>query len=275
MNRILVLACVLVAQTSTDMPALASVQAVAVANSTAPVALRHCASNGSRRLVIAFNRSSVPVSTFVVRLSGIDRSGKSLGSADVEYDATPSLASGTAGNYTQEIPDDALSGAHDAKSIASVTCRIVQVSFVNGGTWSPGKSWPSATQEHNGRLWFSVENAWNDVANGQTFVHDTIVLHGGSNEATVSPDNFVLTITLANGGIERYTGLKQPAPTYSRYNVLLKTSAPVNEVDQASDLGALGSITIPADGTVHITVTFVVPVPLADPNANRNVSMNQ
>ncbi len=37
--------------------------------------------------------------------------------------------------------------------------------------------------------------------------------------------------------------------------------------------GALGTVVVPANGTVRVTVTFIVPDAVADPNANRGVAV--
>jgi hypothetical protein len=47
----------------------------------------------------------------------------------------------------------------------------------------------------------------------------------------------------------------------------------VPKVDPTFDLGALGSVIVPAHGTVKVAVTLVLPARLKDPTDNRNVTM--
>ncbi len=122
-----------------------------------------------------------------------------------------------------------------------------------------------------------VTNAWDDTLNGTLFVHDTVVVSGGNSDVTLAPSSFVLAINLANGGRKSYPALSTSAPAYSKFNVAANNGAGgdvmVPEVDPSSDLGRLGSITIPAHGSATVTVTFAVTDPVADPKSNRNVTL--
>ena len=53
-----------------------------------------------------------------------------------------------------------------------------------------------------------------------------------------------------------------------------KTNKAVSEVDPATEFGNLGSVIIPAHGTVSLTLTFPVSDAVADPTANQDVALH-
>jgi len=126
---------------------------------------------------------------------------------------------------------------------------------------------------HVSAIKFDVTSAWNDVTPQGLFVHDSLLIHGGDNPATLRPSNFSLTMNLAAGAQKTYQGLTAPAPSYQKYNAFTKTYALAYEIDPQTDFGRLGSIIVPAHGVVAITVTFAIADQVAEPTDNRNVSI--
>jgi hypothetical protein len=200
------------------------------------------------------------------------------------------MASGSSGESVQDVPDAAFTSG-SSTSIARYSCTIVASVFDNGSKWSTGKSWsgkllavtPSQQQQQQQQqqpgcsaahgVQFCVKSSWSDrdPDSGQYFIHVRLTIQGGDREVTISPDDFVLTVKLANGGISRYKGLTKAAPTYAKLSAGVPTTAP--EVDPTFDLGALGDVTVPVNGPVTVTVTWVVPVAPADLKSNTDVSM--
>ncbi len=109
----------------------------------------------------------------------------------------------------------------------------------------------------------TVSNAWNDTKDQVLYVHDTVTLQGGESDARLTPGNFTLTMTLAGGAKKTYSAMTTPAPSYTKTNALGVAAAGYGPtlqpmVDAQTDLGALGSIVVPAHGTASVTVTFAV-----------------
>jgi hypothetical protein len=78
---------------------------------------------------------------------------------------------------------------------------------------------------------------------------------------------------LANGASKEYTALPTSAPTYQKLNPLGSQTTTAYEVDPKVDLGGLGSIIVPAGGTVQVVATFLVPDVVANANDNRQVGL--
>ena len=117
-----------------------------------------------------------------------------------------------------------------------------------------------------------VTNAWNDVVAGKTLVHVAIDTQGGNSDSTLTPEHLVLTMALASGGKKTYTAIPVAAPTYEMVNPLLNATKQVHEVDPKEDLGGLGSVIVPAHGTVKVVATFLVGTDVvANASDNRNV----
>jgi hypothetical protein len=192
-----------------------------------------------------------------------------------------------------------------ASAIARVTCKPVAAAFTGKIPWSLDAPWrggalsgmprreavgaDDSTAVEGGRSAgsdqvsspsrssdkpkFEVTKAWNDVLQGSLFVHDMLTVYGGAHDVTLRPEMFQLSLALANGGKKTYGALNQSAPQYSRYNPMTGQTQYMPEVDPATDLGHLGSMIVPAHGTVTITVTFPVSDTVADANANRDVAI--
>jgi hypothetical protein len=88
-------------------------------------------------------------------------------------------------------------------------------------------------------------------------------------DSTVTPSDFTLTMMLADGTGRTYAGMTQAAPTYQKINPLGNQLITAYEVDPQTDLGRMGSVAVPAHGTISVTVTFMVPDAVANPNDNR------
>jgi hypothetical protein len=266
-------------------PASANPAVSAVAVSNAPIQVTKCSSDGNRRYTNVFNRTSESLKSFTERWIAYASGGKKVGAEDLEFDID-SLASGDSGGYDQNVPTAAFTTG--SGTVARFTCTIVAADFGDGTHWSSGKTWhgdllplvaatngrgTGSSNESNGRLKFAVIKSWNDFSPGQYVVHDTLMITGAAGPTTISADRFVLNVTLANGGMQQFVGLTKAAPTYSKFNYFTKTNADVGEVNPSEDLGALGSLIVPPHGTVIVTVSFIISAPLADPDANRNVTM--
>jgi hypothetical protein len=119
-----------------------------------------------------------------------------------------------------------------------------------------------------------VVRAWNDVVGGNLFVHVALNMHGGDADIALRPERLALTMTLSNNARKSYTAMIGAAPTYQKYNPLGNATLTAYEVDPKDDLGGLGSIVIPARGSVNVTATFNVGQdPIADPTDNRRVAI--
>ncbi len=246
-----------------------------------PLVVSACQTNGNQRNTVVGNRSAYTLRAFSETWTALDASGKSLAAVVVDYGITPPLASGSAAGYSAQVPTAAFtSGA--ASTISGYNCVLTSATFGNGVTWSPGRPWrgklvaiaaPKASAAPNSsQLSFQVINAWNDINDGY-FVHDTLLIHGGSRDVTIKPRDFLLRAVLSNGGVEEYLGLASAAPSYSKVDPVSGNTFSQPEVDPASDLGALGSLTVPAHGDVTVTVTFALQAPLQNPKADRDVLM--
>ncbi len=124
-----------------------------------------------------------------------------------------------------------------------------------------------------------VSESWNDTVNGVLYVHNTVVVQASSKDAVIQPVDFRLTLKLENGVDKTYTALNQPGPTYKKVNLDLtpdgSTTNDVPEVQPQSDLGALGSVHVPAGGSVTTTVTFLVSDQVLNSKNNRAVTLRQ
>lgn len=122
------------------------------------------------------------------------------------------------------------------------------------------------------RLSVAVANAWTDLVGGTLYVHDAIAIRDGDSDQSLQTSHIVLRMRLANGSLRSYSALAQPAPTYQRIDPLRSQTATVNEVDPSSDFGRIGTMTVPAHGSVTTTVTFAIADPVVDKSDDRDVS---
>ena len=112
------------------------------------------------------------------------------------------------------------------------------------------------------------------MVQGALFVHAALDIQGGSTDANLTPNMLMLTMQLSNGAKKSYGAMTQAAPTYQKLNPLGQTTQTAYEVDPKDDLGAIGSIIVPAHGTVHVIATFFVGTDVvADPTSNRQVAL--
>ncbi len=290
----------LVLALATSAPANASSQAAkVVAVPSAPVTLSDCRSDGERRYSDVTNRTKNEVRSFSVDWTLYDGHQKKLGGGELEYQLDPPLASGDSGSYFEDVPLDGF-GIRSGATVVRVTCRIAHASFAGGKRWARGEHWggtliaigatehqdtapasapaPGAPMHADDTIQVSsssdlrivVVKAWNDLGNPGLFVHDEVLIQGGSSDVPITPANFVLTVKLANGGRKTYNAMTGPAPDYIKMNAM-GILYPAHTVDPSNDLGAIGSLIVPAGGTVKVILTFPVPEGLANPTANNNV----
>lgn len=245
------------------------------------------------------NRTSHSVTSFSVQIRLYDTDGVEIGQTTVSQDLNDLLTPGDTATYNIGYAN--IDSSEPQQAYARVTCRLQSATFTGRKSWTYGQRWHEPlrrieTQGTSGddsssdsvplqasrshtvsasagqRVTFSVVNAWNDTAGGELLVHDTLDIQGANSEATVGASAFKLTMVLANGAKKTYTGLPSAAPTYTKWNTLTNQSTLAHEVDPSEDLGALGAVTVPAHGSAHVTVTFLVPDPVANPSDNRSIS---
>ncbi len=233
------------------------------------------------------NRTKHAMLSFRVRYRAFDSENVAIGQGTSDVAPSESLASGDTGTYSSEtffgVSEPRSSGLH-------LNCRVEAATFTGKRSWTFGHRWPEKllplgrasafsplpplsrrSMPAPPRLGITVVNAWNDAVNGALFVHDSITVHGGASDATLRASDFRLTMSLANGSRRTYAGLAQPAPTFQKLNPLGPDMTSAYEVDPREDLGAMGSILVPAHGVVRTTVTFDVTDAVSDPQANRLV----
>jgi hypothetical protein len=286
---------------------------VAIQKPHAPVEAFHCntGNNWAGVGVTFVNRSRHALIHASMELKYYDTEGVLIGRIQREYDINPPVESGEQGIFQDYFPYENL--AEPASSIGKFTCTIIAARFSGLKSWSVDKRWneplvsgsddqsfsqgqsssgqsssnddsgntpdsaldsAGASQSARPAITLSVSNAWNDTVQGSVYVHTALDIHGGASDATLTPDMLMLSMKLANGGKRNYGASAQAAPTYQKISALSNTPITANEVDPKEDLGALGSLIIPAHGTVHIVATFFVGSDiLADPNANRQVTL--
>ena len=277
-------------------------------NANAPVAITRCKfqylGTYGQSFVNVVNRTTHGLLSVAVDARFYDADGVQIGQSiarhafddqngPVASGDTASLAMGFGTNLSE--PDSAITRA---------TCRVTEASFTGQKHWTNAQTWPekimplappprsydpqgatgnipppfaaAMQQQQNVRspkFGITVANAWNDALNGNTFVHVALSVQGASTDANLSADMLSLTMRLANGALKTYAGYTAPAPTYQKLNPLGSQTATAYEVDPKVDLGALGPIIVPANGTVSVVVTFLVQDVLANPADNRQVGL--
>lgn len=262
-----------------------------------PIALTHCSFDGEHTAQNAVNRSSLFLESFTVRWTAFDHSGTAMGQADEYFTFSTDLAPGdttTQDTYMRSLNEP-------LSALSTFRCRMQSAKFEGGKSWefghvpwrgrlSPLLSAESFVPERNSgnqvagpahasqaapiKVAFTVANAWNDTTNLGTIVHVTLDVKGSSQESTLRPDNVSLKIALANGGKKSYAAMTQVAPSYQKINALTNQMVVTPEVDPKSDLGGLGSIIVPPNGSVRVTASFLIgPDVLSNPNDNRDVAI--
>lgn len=275
---------------------------VKTANAPVTMTACHIGPNYYNAHVNLVNRTRYDAITMTVAFRFFDDSNAQIGQATNMLSPNELLHPDDTGTYETD-PSPSLSEPGNA--IARVSCRVISATFTGRKTWSYPRRWPeklrpmtapdaggadkdgsdnrstSQSQLPSGsrsvNLPIQVTNAWNDTLNDALFIHDTLVITGGNSDVTLAPSSFALAMNLVNGGRKSYPALSTPAPSYSKFNVMANNGAGgnvmVSEVDPSSDLGRLGSITVPAHGSATVTLTFAVTDPVVDPKANRNVTL--
>lgn len=163
-----------------------------------------------------------------------------------------------------------------------VTCRVNAATFTGQKSWHYGERWreglvsnSSAGQEHieniaaprhasaaPPKLPVQVLSAWQDPApryETGVYIHDRITISGADQAVTVHPHDFTLHVVTSGGQTESIHGLAKSAPQYLKVNYATNQSAWTPEVAVDEDLGAHGSLDVPAHGSATTVVTFYVP----------------
>jgi hypothetical protein len=75
-------------------------------------------------------------------------------------------------------------------------------------------------------------------------------------------------------GVDKtYTGMVEPTPKYTKISLQGSGSnTEFSQVDPESDFGVLASVTVPANGSATVSVTFSVSDPVANPKDNQRVN---
>ena len=182
--------------------------------------------------------------------------------------------------------------------LGRVTCRVQSAEFSGNKHWQYGQPWneklvpltteQAATTSESGagplkavrpqsstlpKITVTVANSWNDTNSGITIVHDTLVITGGDSDVAIRGSNFALTMALANGAKKSFAGLIQQVPRYSRIDPRTGNTVMAFEVDPREDLGVLGTVVVPAHGTVRLTVSFIMQDALANLSDIRAVTI--
>lgn len=266
----------------------------------APVALTHCSAGIGPVGIIAsynaINRSSVFLTSYVVRWFLYDHSGTGMGQADLSY----SFRSDLAPNDTTTFSDGIYTNTEPLSALARVTCRMESAKFEGGMLWTYGRPWhgrlapaprsessvnsdrprAAATTSSNmqatnfANVGLSVTKAWNDIVQGNTFVHVAIDIHASSADTIVRPTDLQLTMKLASGEERDFVAMTASAPTYQKFNALAQNSNTQTafEVDPKEDLGQLGLVKVAANSNAHVVATFAAgDASIANPMDNKRV----
>ncbi len=275
-----------------------------IATSTSPVALTHCvASQDAIGSVYvdssAVNRSSIFLTSYVVRWYAFDHSGVGMGQQDYTYTFQSDLAPN---DVTQSV-QGVYFLTESLSALASVSCRMESAKFEGGRSWTYGRPWsghlsplphqassrerstvvsrvpvqPAASNGASvsaGHVEATVTNAWNDMVNGLLFVHVALDVQAADAEATIGPQNVSLTMGLVGGARRTYQSIDVAAPTYQKLDPLGQNSSTqlTYEVDPKEDLGALGFLHVAAHTKTHVVATFRIGSDgVTNPNDNRQV----
>ena len=301
MRRLAATACALLlptlivasAQAQTD-PSVPS-QVVPVAR--APVSIEQCRISNEAPVwpvrVVLGNRTKHGLAAASISFTAYDSENTKLAQRTMDVSIPEIGASGDTAPYL--VPLTFLVGEiTDAKLVSRISCRIATASFTGNRHWSYPQRWPealvklvsdaspaqsigadegAAPRGRANRLSLTVANAWTDLVGGTLYVHDSIVIRGADQDRQLRASDVFLDMRLANGGRGTYVALSQPAPTYQKIDPLGSQTATVNEVEPSSDFGRIGTLIVPAHGSVTTTVTFAVSDPVIDKSDDRDVSV--
>lgn len=261
----------------------------------APVAITNCAfDDGENLAVSATNRTTYDLQAFRVGIHYYDASGKMIGQASQAWQLSsdPVVSGDQTAQHEQVLY--ALQDI-DPSRIAYVICRVESAVFAGHKAWRYGHPWKdkllplqssmidndaknslrsnfgAGTRRKDATI--RVLAAWNDTSAGMTLVHDRIAITVKNGTATIKPIDVVLRMHMANGRTLSLRALGAAAPTYMKFNPVSGSDEATPEVDPSSDLGALGSVTVPQGGTAVVVATFVIPGDAANPNDNKQVAL--
>lgn len=261
----------------------------------APVALTNCAfDDGENLAVSATNRTTYDLQAFRVGIRYYDASGKMIGQASQAWQLSsdPVVSGDQTAQHEQVLY--ALQNI-DPSRIAYVICRVESAVFAGRKAWRYGHPWKgkllplqsfmidndaknsltsnfgAATRRKDATI--RILAAWNDTSAGMTYVHDRIAITAKIGTATIKPIDVVLRMRMANGRTLSLPAIGAAAPTYQKFNPVSGNDEATPEVDPSSDLGALGSVTVPQGGTAVVVATFVIPGEAANPNDNKQVAL--
>jgi len=238
------------------------------------------------------NRSRHALLGGTVEFRYYDGDGVLIGQHRTDFSENPPIASG---DQAVNQFNDSYVLSEPASAIARATCKVVAAQFTGLKKWTDTQKWgeplvpmqqqqsSQAAPSQNGptaqnglpsppQFAISVANAWNDHMDGNLIVHVAVDVQGGNSVATLTPNMLMLTMLLANGERKTYAAMTTHAPY--REMTINGVATYAREVDPKDDLGGLGSVIVPAHGTVRMTATFLVGTDVvADPNANRQVAL--
>ncbi|MDP9025539.1 MAG: hypothetical protein M3N13_09220 [Candidatus Eremiobacteraeota bacterium] len=266
----------------------------------APVALTSCSFAGINRSQNLTNRSLLFLQAFSVRWTAFDHGGNAMGQHDAEFRFSSDLAPGDSTTQSMNNLDYFLT--EPTSSLATWHCRLQTAKFEGGKSWEYGHTpWrgrlttlpkdESLAPSREGELHaqeplrrapgsppsnvaFTVTNAWNDSTSAGTIVHVSLEIKGTAREFTLRPDDVSLKLALSNGAKKAYVAMTQAAPAYQKISALTNEMIATPQVDPKSDLGRLGSILVPSNGSVRVTASFLIGTDtLANSKENRDVSI--
>lgn len=252
--------------------------------SHAPAMLQRCqvdVNDGSTAWVNVQNRTRHQLISVEVQYSFYDSEHSLFGQATIQYAPSTPLASGDVQQFSGYFwPQH----SEPFNVTSYVTCRLNAATFTGQRSWHYGQSWheqlisaedPTIQTEgaaKSGRstdrsaplpkLAIQVLSAWQDAAlkyESGIYVHDRIAITGVDRDVTVHPHDFTLHVVTSGGQSQSIRGMSKSAPQYLKVNYATNQSAWTPEVALGDDLGAHGSLDVPAHGNITTVVTFYVP----------------
>lgn len=286
------------AQNATGIPT----SIVAVPN--APLTITNCKSpEWYSNFAAITNRTSHALLSVSVQIRYFDQDGTVIGQKTSSVNPNEPLATGDDAVYEWSGGTNL---SEPTTAIAKITCRLQEAAFTGQKRWKLGQKWTEKLlplkkqelQDEQGgtnvantltsspaalsptvrarapKVTIAVVNAWNDTVGANLLVHVALDVQGGASDATITPANLTLTMSLANGGKKQYTAMPVAAPTFQKINPLGNTTTTAYEVDPKDDIGRLGSVIVPAHATVKVVATFFVGSDVvANANDNRQVGL--
>ena len=226
------------------------------------------------------NKTHHQLITADVRYSFYDADKALFGQITMTYRPDGTIASGDIQQFSGYL--FGMQHSEPLNVTSYVTCRFNAATFTGQKSWHYGQPWPESLISSSGtsapqesvsvvaggsgeappKLAIQVLSAWHDPApqyQSGIYVHDRVSIAGADRDATVHPHDFVLKVLTASGQTQSVHGLSKSAPTYLKPNYATNQSAWTPEVALDEDLGAHGSIDVPAHGSATAVVTFYIP----------------